>query len=444
MTSTTGILGSEAALDLRSVRLSVIDGPDRGASVVVSQGTTRIGSAANNALRLKDQTVSRVHSELQLRRDGARILDLESTNGTFVDGVRVRDADVKVGSNIRIGATTLRVSEGDEIVHIALSTRSQCGELVGSGIEMRRVYAIVERVAPTEATILIQGETGTGKDLVARAIHGLSSRATGPFVAVDCGAIAPSLIESELFGHVRGAFSGAMSDRKGLFEEAEAGTLFLDEIRELPLALQAKLLRVLESREIRRVGSNATKRIDVRVLAATNRPLAQGVNDGSFREELYYRLAVVEIRLPALAQRREDIPLLVKHFFARLTGTEEHIPPDLVSAALTRSWPGNVRELRNFVERSVSLGYHDAAGRAEPATQGPSVLPPGLEALVPTHLPLKEAREAWTDLFEGAYARALLKKTGGNVTRAAEKAGVSRRFLQRLLARLGIRSDTDA
>ncbi len=443
MTSTTGILGSEQSLDLCSLRIAVIDGPDRGASVVVTQGTTTVGSAASNKLRLKDPTVSRVHCELELRRDGARIVDLESTNGTFVDGVRVRDADVKVGSSIRIGATTLRVSAGDDVVHIPASSRSECGDLVGASIELRRVYAVIERVAPTEATVLIQGATGTGKDLVARAIHGLSNRAAGPFVAVDCGAIAPSLIESELFGHVRGAFSGALADRKGLFEEAEGGTLFLDEIRELPLALQAKLLRVLESREIRRVGSNATRRIDVRVLAATNRPLAQGVNDGSFREELYYRLAVVEIRLPSLAQRREDIPLLVKHFYTRLTGSAEHAPPDLISAALTRSWPGNVRELRNYVERCISLGYHEGGARARSPSRPPSALPAGVEALVPTELPLKEARDAWTDLFEAAYVRALLKRTGGNVTRAAEIAGVSRRFLQRLIARLGIRSESD-
>ncbi len=441
MTAVTGILEGTPTLDLSSIRIVVTSGPDRGEGTSVGPGKVKIGSAPNNGLRLSDPTVSRFHCELELRREGARVIDQGSTNGTYVDGVRVRDADIRVGSSLRVGATTLGVSAGDEIVHVPLSTRERCGGLVGASREMRRLYAMIERVAPSEATVLIQGDTGTGKELVARAIHDLSARAKGPFVAIDCGAIAPTLIESELFGHVRGAFSGALSDRKGLFEEAENGTLFLDEIRELPLALQAKLLRALESREVRRVGGNATKRVNARVLAATNRPLSQGVNEGSFREELYYRLAVVEIALPALAARREDIPALVQHFYERFRPDHPAPPPELLSAALTRSWPGNVRELGNFVERYVSLGWDVAGGAASAAPSSAGSLPAGLSALVPLDAPFKEARDAWMDQFESVYARALLRKTGGNVTRAAETAGVSRRFLQRLMSRIGIGGD---
>jgi DNA-binding NtrC family response regulator len=254
-------------------------------------------------------------------------------------------------------------------------------------------------------------------------------------VVVDCGAIAENLIESELFGHVRGAFSGAVNDRRGLVEEADGGTLFLDEIGELPPSLQPRLLRVIETLEVRRVGANTSRRVDVRVVAATNRSLAQRVNEGSFREDLYYRLAVVELRLPPLRARREDIPLLAQHFFRRYAGDREPVPPELLSSLASRAWPGNVRELRNYVERSVSLGVAAASGSGPPAAAA--------EPTVPIHLPLKDARAAWTEQFELIYVKALLAKTEGNVTRAAELAGINRRSLQRLIASLGIRDPAE-
>jgi transcriptional regulator with GAF, ATPase, and Fis domain len=241
-----------------------------------------------------------------------------------------------------------------------------------------------------------------------------------------------------LFGHVRGAFSGAHVDRPGLFEQADGGTLFLDEIGELPLALQPKLLRALETREVRRVGSNQPRKVDARVLAATNRLLARGVNEGTFREDLYYRLAVVEISLPALRARREDIPMLAQHFYTSFSGSHEPLPPELIATMMARAWPGNVRELRNFVERSVSLGWSASAVEATPERE--IGVPPGLEALVPADLPLKEARDVWTGYFERLYVSAVLRRTGGNVTRAAELAQITRRSLQRLMAQQGIRS----
>jgi transcriptional regulator with PAS, ATPase and Fis domain len=437
-TTATHVIGAEAALHVHTAEIVVLDGPDRGRRHTLAAGTAKIGTAPGNHLRLTDPTVSRIHCELTLVPGGVRIADTGSTNGTFVDGHRVRDADLGGGTSVRIGATTFRVSVGDDSISVPLAARDSFGGVVGASVEMRRVYALMERAAPTNSTVLLQGETGTGKELVARAIHDASKRAGGPFVAIDCGAIAPNVIESELFGHVRGAFSGAVGDRKGLFEEADGGTLFLDEIGELPIALQAKLLRALETFEVRRVGGNTVKKVDVRVVAATNRALSQAVNEGAFREELYYRLAVLEIVLPPLRIRREDIPALAQHFHAQFVGDQRPLSADVVSALMTRSWPGNVRELRNFIERQVALGWGEGVA---PGKGQHRVLPSGIDAFVPVDLPLKQAREAWVEEFEGVYVRALLKRTSGNVTRAAKAAGVSRRFLQRTMVRLGMRVD---
>jgi transcriptional regulator with PAS, ATPase and Fis domain len=424
-------------IDVRSGTLTVVAGSDVGLRLPLGPMPTTVGTAQLAQLRLSDPTVSRMHCQLSPRPDGVRLTDAGSTNGTFVDGVRIRDADLTAGANIRVGATTLRLELGSEVVRVPLAEQHSFGKLVGGSLEMRRLYAILARVARTETTVLIQGETGTGKELVARELHEHSERAAGPFVAVDCGAIAPNVIESELFGHVRGAFSGAVSDRRGLFEEANGGTICLDEIGELPLPLQAKLLRVLEAREVRRVGSNAARPVDVRLLASTNRPLAQSVNEGAFREDLYYRLAVIELVLPPLRARREDVPPLAQHFYERFSGKGETLPPELLSSLLTRSWPGNVRELRNFIERSVTLGgFHLAPHTAASGKSGEFAQ---TTLGVDLGKPLKEARDEAVERFELLYLETALRRAGGNVTRAAELAGVSRRFLQRTIARLGIR-----
>jgi transcriptional regulator with PAS, ATPase and Fis domain len=441
--SATHVMSAKlVSLEFPSVQLTVVGGPDRGLAAKISGDTARIGTGDRCAIRLSDPTVSRLHCALEVRRNAVRVVDSGSTNGTFIDGVRVRDADITAGSTLRLGATTIRVDLNDELVQVPLSDKTRFCDVIGASVEMRRVYALLERVAVTDTTVLIEGETGTGKEVVARAIHDSSPRARGPFVPVDCGSISESLIESELFGHVRGAFSGAFSSRPGLFEEAQGGTIFLDEIGELPSALQPKLLRVLETREVRRIGANTAKRVDVRVVAATNRDLAQSVNEGSFREDLYFRLAVVSVKLPPLRARREDIPGLVQHFYERTKGEGATAPPELVAALVARAWPGNVRELRNMVERAVSLGWTaeslgaEAPAGAQPAlADGPGNVVPALD------LPLKEARQAWTEKFELVYVRSLLKKTNGNVSHAAEAAGVNRRFLQRMMARLGLRSD---
>jgi transcriptional regulator with GAF, ATPase, and Fis domain len=431
------------AMRIWSVALAVVDGPSRGARAQVGSEIARIGTADGNDLVLADRTVSRFHCEVSVRGNTIVIRDCGSTNGTLIDGVRVREAEIPPGTLVRIGGSAFRVELGEEPAFVEISARSAFGELVGASVEIRRVYAILERLAQTDATVLVQGETGTGKDVLARSLHAASRRAERPFVAVDCGAIPEHLVESELFGHVRGAFTGATSDRRGVFEEADGGTLFLDEIGEMPLALQPKLLRAIESRSIRRVGGTGARTVDVRIVAATNRSLASSINDGSFREDLYYRLAVVEVRLPPLRARRDDIPVLAGHFFRLFAGDHGRLPAEFVAGLVGRGWPGNVRELRNYIERSVSLGTiapRAADPGAPPAAPGSPVPPGSIESFVALHLPLKEARRAWTKSFELVYVRTMLKLVGGNVTRAAERAGVSRRFLQRMVARLGIKT----
>jgi transcriptional regulator with PAS, ATPase and Fis domain len=440
--STTRVASSQRGARPPAIDLVVVEGPSRGARYRTGLGTTRVGSAQGNELRLEDPTVSRIHFELRSRAGAMTLSDRGSTNGTFVGGLRVRDVDLPPGALIRAGESVVRLEVADTPGMLELSQASELGGLVGRSEAMRTLYAVLERAAPSNATVLVVGETGTGKEVVARTIHDLSKRSAGRFVAVDCGAIPENLFESELFGHLRGSFTGASADRVGLFEEAQGGTLFLDEVGELPALLQSKLLRALETRTIRPVGSSTARAVDVRIVAATNRGLAQCVNDGSFREDLYYRLAVLEVALPALRERVGDIPLLAQRIFERVTGETAALPGAFVESLSRRSWPGNVRELRNAIERAVALGLVGTAGEPAPATVM-AVGPTSNVPLVPLHLPFKQARDAWTESFEQVYVRSMLERTGGNVTRAAELAGVSRRFLQRALARLGVRASDD-
>ena len=438
---TERIHGGPGGLRVLSVALVVIDGPSRGLRARIEGQKARVGTAEGSTLRLEDRAVSRIHCELEVHAEVVTLRDLGSTNGTFVGDLRIRDADLRVGAAVRCGGTTFMIEAVNEPTFLAISDHEQFGELVGKSFEMRRVYAALERIAKTGSTLLVQGETGTGKDVVARSVHAASPRAAGPFVPVDCGAIPENLFESELFGHVRGAFTGALSNRVGAFEEAHGGTLFLDEIGEMPLAMQAKLLRAIETRRVRPVGAAKEVDVDVRIVCATNRTLAEMVNEGTFREDLYYRLAVVDVTLPPLRARREDIPALAQHLHAKMTGNGEPLPASFVESLAARAWPGNVRELRNAIERAVTLGQVTDDARVAGQAPVTSILPPGLASIIPLHLPLKDARLAWTSEFESIYVRAMLEKTSFNVTRAAELAGVSRRFLQRMVARLGLRTD---
>ncbi len=433
----------------RKLRVEIVAGAGAGKVVELPGPDVRVGSAPGCDLVLEDRAVSRHHFTLRVEGRGLRVIDAGSRNGTILDGILVRDAYARPDSSIAVGTSNLKLRLLDDVIELPLSSRDRFGAMLGHSVAMRQIFAVLERVALTDTTLLVMGETGTGKELVAEAIHDESPRSSGPFVVFDCSAVTPNLMETELFGHVKGAFTGAVADRVGAFEAADGGTLFLDEIGELPLDLQPKLLRALERREVRRVGANKPKRVDVRIVAATNRTLSEEVNRGRFREDLYYRLAVVEVTLPPLRERADDVPLLIDQFARELgRGRAPSFSERTVEGFLERSWPGNVRELRNAVARALSLGGPGApssspsattaaAARAEPGLEPAS----GVPITVDLSVPLKLALERLADSFERAYLTEALKETGGNVSRAAELAGVNRKFIQRAFKRLGLREE---
>ena len=288
---------------IRRMHLRVVEGPDAGAEYAFDHDVIQIGSKSHSDVCLTDDTVSRNHAVIRRTKEGVVLQDLGSTNGTFVGPVRIREVFLSENKRFRVGLTTLAFDPKDEIVNVVPLKEAHFEGMVGKSVAMREVFSILNRVATTDLTVLVLGETGTGKELVSAAVHARSKRKDNPFVVFDCGAVQPNLIESELFGHERGAFTGAVAPRAGVFEQAHTGTLFIDELGELPLSVQPSLLRVLEQREVRRVGGRGVKPVDVRIVAATNRDLKEEVAAGRFREDLYYRLAVVETRLPPLRER---------------------------------------------------------------------------------------------------------------------------------------------
>ncbi|MCK6531769.1 MAG: sigma 54-interacting transcriptional regulator [Polyangiaceae bacterium] len=423
-------------------------GHDVGRSQVLEGDVLRIGSHPSNDVVLDDRAVSRFHCQLTRGEQGWVISDSGSMNGTTVSGVRVRDADLpRPGCHIELGDSVLRVQElGPEAI-AEVPTWSSFGDLFGESMAMRQLFAVLDRVAKSESTVLIEGESGTGKELAAMEIARRGPRAGGPFIIVDCSSISPNLIESELFGHVRGAFTGADKNRTGAFEAANGGTIFLDEVGEMPLEMQPKLLRALEAREVRRAGENESRKIDVRVIAATNRRLEREINAGRFREDLYFRLGVVTVRMPPLRKRLSDIPMLVQVILRSLNAEESvHLFTSEVIDDMSRyDWPGNVRELRNYVERAVVLEH------APPASErhsGQSFAPveaatvPGIggpPANSDITVPFKTAKDAVIGEFERAYLKTLLDWAGGNVSKAARKAKMDRMYLYRLLQRYELR-----
>jgi transcriptional regulator with GAF, ATPase, and Fis domain len=416
--------------------LEVHQGPDSPKIAQVRQTRFRVGALPSNDLRLTDPAVSRHHFELLLEDGGFRIRDLGSRNGTFVGDVQVREAILSQNARIRIGDTVIAFSLADESVDVPASPADRFGSLLGRSRAMRELFLELERVAATDATVLINGETGTGKEAVAEAIVGASPRAQGPLVIVDCGALAPTLVESELFGHEKGAYTGAVGSCAGAFERADGGTVLLDEIGELPLPLQPKLLRVLDTRQVQRLGGRTRKKFDIRILAATHRVLEEKVNQGSFRADLYYRLSVISLRLPPLRERREDIPLLAEHFLARdLEAMQTILTPEIVERLTEYGWPGNVRELRNAVER-LALGS-DPIGNG-PCIQGASETSSGP---IDLNTPFRIQKDRLIRDFEARYAKSLLEYSPGNVSKAARKAGMDRMAVIKLLQRHGLLSD---
>ena len=427
-------------LDARCRRRQQRAGSHKGTSKVVG-GRLTIGKAADNDLVLTDDTVSRHHCEIVRAPDGLHVRDLDSTNGTKIDGTRIREAMVQPGSVLKVGEVEIQFRPSVQKVEVLPSEKTSFGPAIGQSLAMRTIFGVLERIAPTDATVLLEGETGTGKDVLARAIWSASSRANKPFLVVDCGAVTYSLIESELFGHERGAFTGAVSTRQGAFELADGGTLFLDEIGELPLDVQPKLLRVLETREFRRVGGNKTLATTVRVIAATKRDLQREVGAGKFREDLYFLLAVVPVTVPPLRSRRDDIPTLVRHMLKAAGGDGLTVPPETMqSLAAHHEWPGNVRELRNILERSIYMAQ--ATGSTE---LGVVTLPTHASSDAAFHFEpeksYRETRAKYDGEFERRYVKWLLGRHGGNISAAAREAKMDRKHLHDMAKKHGLRGN---
>ena len=418
----------------RRLRVEIIKGEAAGPPVELDRDRIVIGAHERCDVVLADPSVAPHHCELVAEDDGWAVRDLASAAGTFIRDLRVREVVITEETRLRVGDVTLRVVPLDAI-DVEIAPDTSFGPLVGESAAMRRVFATLRRVAPTDSTILVTGESGTGKEVCARAIHEASARAKKPLVVVDCGALPATLIESELFGHVRGAFTGAVRDRAGAFETANGGTIFLDEIGELPLDLQTRLLGVLERRRVTPLGGTQPRPIDVRVVAATNRDLRARINQGAFREDLYFRLAVVTVEMPPLRQRREDIRLYVERFLDDLGARGTFTFDDDTLDRLERNpWPGNVRELRNVIERAAALG-----SGAIPSLREDQPALPTVATGVDVDVPFKTAKAALVDDFERAYCTRLLEAHGGNITQAARAAELDRVYLLRVLDKHGLR-----
>jgi DNA-binding NtrC family response regulator len=458
----------------RAHGITVVAGPAAGLRHLMDGPELRIGKAPSNHLCLRVATVSRFHCVIEQTARGLLLRDLGSFNGTQVAGCWVESAYLSPDVPIQIGQSVMQVflTEREKNLSAPTDPGMLGPRILGASNATQRLVALLPQLAKSGATILLEGETGTGKSMVAELIHRMGPRAGGPFIVVDGGALSPSLIESELFGHERGSFTGASERRVGAFEAAQGGTVFLDEIGELPMELQPKLLRALEERVVRRLGSTQPVRLDVQIIAATNRNLKEAVREGRFRADLYYRLEALRLTIPPLRERREDIPQLVEHFCYR---TRAEVEPEQIEALKTElsrhSWPGNVRELRNAVERAVLLGALDgdaftpmAAAEAQAKAVAPSHVHRNDTAPVPTvadpeSAPADPAEASWfsgegaTPSFRAAkeaavaqwernYLGRLVHEAGGNLSRAARMAQVDRGHLRDLLRHHGIHAGT--
>jgi DNA-binding NtrC family response regulator len=415
--------------------LTVTAGQDAGAAVRLDgsqPSRVLIGQSPACELRLSDPLASRRHAALEIAGQHLRIKDLGSTNGTVVDGLSVIEANLQGGETLRIGGSTILVERGPAPPPAALAMTTRFGRVLGWSREMRRLYPLCDRLAASDIPVIIEGETGTGKEVLAESLHEEGPRAAGPFVVFDCTAVPPNLVESELFGHERGAFTGAVTTRKGVFEQAHGGTLLIDEIGELDVALQPKLLRSLERTEIRRVGGDRWTKVSVRVIAATRRDLDREVQAGRFRDDLFHRLAVGRIELPPLRERRGDVGLLARHFASQLGSKESDLPSHVLTRWEDYSWPGNIRELRNAVARYLALGELEHAhgeGAQDESTNDV------IADVLTRRLPLIQGRQKVVDEFERRYVEQVLAEHGGNVARAAAASGIGRRYFHMIRAR---------
>jgi two-component system response regulator HydG len=435
-------LGQGGEGEPRTYVLLVLDGPEKGKRVVLDGGAPRllVGKGPACDVQLQNPHVSRRHAAFELTEKGVRVTDLESSNGTTVNELRIGEAYLQGGERIGMAGSTLGIERGDA-KPASLATDSSFGRMIGKSDAIRRLYPLCKRLAKSELPVLIEGETGTGKEVLAEALHEASGRAHQPFIVFDCTAVPPNLAESTLFGHEKGSFTGAVASRKGVFEEAHGGTLFIDEIGELDLSLQPKLLRALERSEVQRVGSNIWTKVDARIIAATRRDLDKEVQAGRFRDDLFFRLAVGRIELPPLRHRRGDVTLLAQHFSDEL-GAKGPLPADILVKLEDYPWPGNLRELYNAVARFLALGeapeplaHGSGSLRPPEPTKDDRALANTIEELLDAQMPLTRAREVIVGEFEKRYVERVLARYGGNVARAAAASGIARRYFQILRAR---------
>jgi DNA-binding NtrC family response regulator len=429
--------------------LEIVEGPDKGQIHRLDLSLAfraLVGTSPACSVRLTDNEVSRRHLALEVVAGRLRVSDLGSTNGTWVDRLRVRDAELEGGESLRLGQTVLRVvlEHATPAAPVAVaSTATRFGRVVGASDAMRRLYPLCERLAATSVPVVIEGETGTGKEVLAESLHEMGPRAEGPFVVFDCTAVPPNLVEAELFGYERGAFTGAVQGRRGLFEQADTGTLLIDEIGDLELPLQAKLLRAIERSEIRRIGGERWLRADVRILAATRRDLDREVQAGRFRDDLFHRLAVVRIELPPLRHRTGDIGRLALHLWREMGGDPLGLPRALLQRWEDYPWPGNVRELRNTIARQLAVGdlsnvqheYAAASSEVVPPPTASSGTRDAIDRFVNMDLSFPQARDRILEEFETRYVTRLLERHGGDVAKAAAASGIGRRYFQKLKAR---------
>ncbi len=434
--------------------VSVESGPDMGKHLALD--ATRpsrllIGQSPACELKLSDPHVSRRHAALELFGGALRLTDLGSTNGTSVNDVRVGEAFLRGGERVHLGATVLQVALSSAREKVTLPPAMRFGRVVGASAEMRRMYPLCERIAQSHLPVIIEGETGTGKELLAEALHETGPRANGPFVVFDCTAVPSNLAESMLFGHERGAFTGAVATRRGVFELAHGGTLFIDEVGDLEIALQAKLLRAIERSEVQRVGSEKWMKVNVRIIAATRRDLDQEIAAGRFRDDLFFRLAVTRVELPPLRKRRGDIAVLARHFWRSMDAGDRALPAEVLQHFEAYEWPGNVRELHNAVARQLALGElarpsagDDDDGEESEATPSPPTNASHVDIigdLLEQDLPLPRARELLVEAFERKYIERVLARYQGNVGRAAAASGIARRYFQLIRAKRARPSD---
>ena len=431
-----------AARELQRAVVAIVEGPDSGKKFEINRQKTYIGRSSVCDITLSDPAISGNHLEVEAIEGGYLLRDLESTNGTFMGDTRITGLYLHPGCRFRVGANVMEFRSLRDVVSIPLSQSQHFGHVCGRSLAMRELFATLEKVAPSDLTVLVEGETGTGKERVARSIHDQSRRTSRPYVVLDCSSIPKDLMESVVFGHEKGAFTGAVATRKGAFEQADTGTIFLDEVGELDIHLQPKLLRVLESRELKRVGGDRTIKADVRVVAATNRDLRSMVADGAFREDLYFRLSVIQVELPPLRDRLDDVIVLAgellealdpkSRFDERLT-----LSPGAVETLRKHNWPGNVRELKNVLERAASLAdgpllqSHDLflMGSVAP----PSLAPKATSFNFDPEADYKSAKQAVLDDFESRYLEALMERNDGNISGAARESGLTRYHLRELL-----------